>query len=118
MIGTQSSLPRLMLGQGCIFATGVIAVPAEYAGAAESTLSELGISKVMTVSSTYDHRVIQGADSGEFLAWVHKLLAGEEDFYEGVFRALVIPYQPVHFTRDRRPARRSAPARCWSGPPR
>lgn len=103
-IGTVSSLPRLMVGQSSIFATGAIELPAEYQGAAPATLNELGVSKVMTVSSTYDHRVIQGADSGEFLALLHRLLVGEQQFYERIFRDLRIPYQPVRFLRDRRAA--------------
>ncbi|MCC6671725.1 MAG: multifunctional oxoglutarate decarboxylase/oxoglutarate dehydrogenase thiamine pyrophosphate-binding subunit/dihydrolipoyllysine-residue succinyltransferase subunit [Planctomycetes bacterium] len=103
-VGTASSLPRLMAGQSFILATGAIDVPAEFQGAAPSTLSELGVSKVMTVTSTYDHRVIQGADSGEFLALLHQLLTGDQDFYEDVFRSLAIPHTPLRFTRDRRPA--------------
>jgi 2-oxoglutarate dehydrogenase E1 component len=103
-IGTVSSLPRLMLGQGFILATGAIELPAEYQGASAATLNELGLSKVMTVTSTYDHRVIQGADSGELLAWIHRFLVGEEGFYERIFADLRVPYRPVRFLRDRRAA--------------
>jgi len=104
-LGTASSLPRLMAGQSFIFATGAIDVPAEFQGASESTLNELGVSRVMTVTSTYDHRVVQGADSGEFLAQVHAFLTGAEPaFYADVFADLKIPFQPLGFARDRRPA--------------
>src|SRR5690606_36020070 len=102
-IGTVSSLPRLMAGQAFILATGAIDVPAEFQGASESTLDELGVSRVMTISSTYDHRVIQGADSGEFLAVMHALLTGAEPFYEEIFADLEIPFRPLRFARDRRP---------------
>ncbi|MFY9345930.1 MAG: multifunctional oxoglutarate decarboxylase/oxoglutarate dehydrogenase thiamine pyrophosphate-binding subunit/dihydrolipoyllysine-residue succinyltransferase subunit, partial [Planctomycetota bacterium] len=102
-IGTVSSLPRLMSGQSFILATGAIAVPAAYQGAAPATLTELGISRTMVLTSTYDHRVIQGAESGAFLDWMHRLLLGEEGFYEGVFRSLKVPYRPVANAVDRRP---------------
>lgn len=101
-IGTVSSLPRLMVGQAFILATGAIGVPAAYQGAAGSTLDELAVSKVMTLSSTYDHRVIQGAESGRFLAVMHQCLVGEHGFYEEIFRALRLPYRPVQFSVDRR----------------
>ncbi|MEM7203620.1 MAG: multifunctional oxoglutarate decarboxylase/oxoglutarate dehydrogenase thiamine pyrophosphate-binding subunit/dihydrolipoyllysine-residue succinyltransferase subunit [Planctomycetota bacterium] len=102
MIGTVSSLPRLMVGQSFILATGAIAAPAAYEGASPATLSELGISKVMAVTSTYDHRVIQGAESGELLARIHTLLTGEHGFYDQIFAGLKIPHQPLRFLRDRR----------------
>jgi 2-oxoglutarate decarboxylase len=102
-IGTVSSLPRLMSGQAFILATGAITVPGAFHGASPETLTELGVSRVMTVTSTYDHRVIQGAESGLFLDWLHKLLLGEEGFYEHVFRSLKVPYRPVANSVDRRP---------------
>ncbi len=102
-IGTQSSLPRLMSGQAFILATGAIAPPSAFQGAALETLTELGVSRVMTLTSTYDHRVIQGAESGLFLDWMHRLLLGEERFYESVFRSLKVPYRPVQNSVDRRP---------------
>jgi 2-oxoglutarate dehydrogenase E1 component len=102
-IGTVSSLPRLMAGQAFILATGAIAVPAAFHGASPETLTELGVSRVMVLTSTYDHRVIQGAESGQFLDCMHKLLLGEQRFYEGVFRSLVVPYRPVSNSVDRRP---------------
>jgi 2-oxoglutarate dehydrogenase E1 component len=102
-IGTQSSLPRLMSGQAFILATGAITVPGALQGASVEVLTELGVSNVMTLTSTYDHRVIQGAESGQFLDWMYRLLLGEEGFYEGIFRSLKVPYRPVHMVHDRRP---------------
>ena len=101
-IGTVASLPRLMKGQSFILATGAIGVPAAYQAASAQTLNELGVSKVMTLTSTYDHRVIQGADSGEFLKRVHELLNGEHGFYDQVFADLKLPYQPMRMAMDRR----------------
>ncbi|HEY4000462.1 MAG TPA: multifunctional oxoglutarate decarboxylase/oxoglutarate dehydrogenase thiamine pyrophosphate-binding subunit/dihydrolipoyllysine-residue succinyltransferase subunit [Candidatus Xenobia bacterium] len=101
-IGTIASVPRLMAGQGMIVATGGIHLPAEFQAAEAETLASLGVSKVMFVSSTYDHRIIQGAESGMFLAYVERLLLGEEGFYEEVFRSLRIPYRPLGWQRDRR----------------
>ena len=102
-IGTVSSLPRLMVGQSFIMATGAITVPGAFQGAAAETLTELGVSQVMTLTSTYDHRVIQGAESGQFLDWIHRLLLGEERFYEQIFASLRVPYRPVQNSVDRRP---------------
>ena len=102
-IGTVSSLPRLMTGQSFIMATGAITVPGAFQGAAAETLTELGVSRVMTLTSTYDHRVIQGAESGQFLDWMHKLLLGDENFYDEIFRSMRVPYQPVRNSVDRRP---------------
>src|SRR4051812_10039459 len=87
-LGTVASVPRLMSGQGSIIAVGAIGYPAEFSSAAEDRLVELGISKVMTVTSTYDHRIIQGAESGAFLGIVDRLLQGEEGFYDQVARSL------------------------------
>src|SRR5262245_28694931 len=102
-IGTQSSLPRLMAGQSFILATGAITEPAAFLGSSAAALTELGIGRVMVLTSTYDHRVIQGAESGQFLDWMQRLLNGEEGFYEAVFRSLKVPYRPVHMAQDRRP---------------
>ncbi|MFK7742623.1 MAG: multifunctional oxoglutarate decarboxylase/oxoglutarate dehydrogenase thiamine pyrophosphate-binding subunit/dihydrolipoyllysine-residue succinyltransferase subunit [Planctomycetota bacterium] len=102
-IGTVSSLPRLMTGQSFIMATGAIQVPGAFQGAAAETLTELGVSKCMTLTSTYDHRVIQGAESGQYLDWMHKLLLGEEEFYDKIFRSINVPYLPVRNSTDRRP---------------
>jgi 2-oxoglutarate dehydrogenase E1 component len=101
-IGTISSLPRLMKGQSFILATGAIGLPAAYIGASPQTLTEIAVSKVMTVTNTYDHRVIQGADSGQFLAVMHELLNGEHGFYDRIFADLKIPYQPMRMAADRR----------------
>ncbi|HJE59226.1 MAG TPA: multifunctional oxoglutarate decarboxylase/oxoglutarate dehydrogenase thiamine pyrophosphate-binding subunit/dihydrolipoyllysine-residue succinyltransferase subunit, partial [Nocardiopsis listeri] len=99
-IGTVHSVPRLMPGQGTILAVGAMEYPAEFQGASQDTLSELGISKVMTITSTYDHRIIQGAQSGEFLRRIHQLLLGEDGFYDEIFNALRIPYEPVRWVQD------------------
>jgi len=87
-IGTVASVPRLMKGQGTIIATGAIGYPPEFTSIAESGLRQLGVSKVMTMTSTYDHRVIQGAESGEFLRRIDELLAGGDGFYESVFESM------------------------------
>ena len=102
-IGTIHSVPRLMPGQGLIVATGAIDYPPEYQAADPRTIARLGISKVMTVTSTYDHRVIQGAESGMFLQALHKLLLGEEDFYDELFASMKIPYHPARLRRDINP---------------
>ncbi len=102
-LGTVHSVPRLMPGQGVIVGVGAIGYPAEYHGADPGMLAELGVSKVLTLTSTYDHRVIQGADSGLFLDQVDQLLRGGHRFYEGVFRSFGIPYEPVRWRPDVNP---------------
>ncbi|MEW6155585.1 MAG: multifunctional oxoglutarate decarboxylase/oxoglutarate dehydrogenase thiamine pyrophosphate-binding subunit/dihydrolipoyllysine-residue succinyltransferase subunit [Actinomycetota bacterium] len=102
-LGTVASVPRLMPGQGVIVGVGALAYPAEYHGADPSRLADLGLSKVMTLTSTYDHRVIQGAESGLFLARAHELLMGADDFYGEVFRSMGVPYEPVQWRPDRNP---------------
>ncbi|HET6910276.1 MAG TPA: multifunctional oxoglutarate decarboxylase/oxoglutarate dehydrogenase thiamine pyrophosphate-binding subunit/dihydrolipoyllysine-residue succinyltransferase subunit, partial [Mycobacteriales bacterium] len=99
-IGTVHSVPRLMSGQGAIVGVGAMEYPAEYQGASEETLARLAVSKVMTLTSTYDHRIIQGAESGDFLRRMHQLLLGEDDFYDEIFRSLRIPYEPVRWVTD------------------
>ena len=99
-IGTVHSVPRLMPGQGCIIGAGAMDYPAEYSGANPETLARLGISKTMTLTSTYDHRIIQGAQSGDFLRRIHQLLLGEDRFYDEIFEALRIPYEPVRWVQD------------------
>ncbi|MGH2978136.1 MAG: multifunctional oxoglutarate decarboxylase/oxoglutarate dehydrogenase thiamine pyrophosphate-binding subunit/dihydrolipoyllysine-residue succinyltransferase subunit, partial [Solirubrobacterales bacterium] len=96
-IGTVASVPRLMPGQGCIVATGAITLPPGVRGMEKSRIAELGVSKVMTMTSTYDHRVIQGAESGAFLGRIEELLQGADGFYEQVFRSfgLETPAAPV-----------------------
>ncbi len=105
-IGTVQSVPRLMPGQGVIVGVGNIDYPAEFQGADETNLNALGVSKVVTVTSTYDHRIIQGAESGLFLKRVHELLLGEHGFYDDVFRSLEIPYQAVQWASDVSPMNR------------
>lgn len=99
-IGTVHSVPRLMPGQGVIVGVGAMDYPAEFQGASPSTLAELGISKVLTLTSTYDHRIIQGAQSGEFLRIVHRKLLGEDGFYDRIFTSLRVPYEPVRWQVD------------------
>jgi multifunctional 2-oxoglutarate metabolism enzyme len=99
-IGTEHSVPRLVAGQGCIIGVGAMEYPAAYQGASEETVARLAISKTVTLTSTYDHRIIQGAQSGEFLRVMHRLLLGEDGFYDEVFQALHIPYEPVRWVRD------------------
>jgi len=105
-IGTVQSVPRLMPGQGVIVGVGSIDWPPEFQGADERTMAELGVSKVVTITSTYDHRIIQGAESGTFLKYLHELLLGEHDFYHDVFRSLGVPYEEVKWRQDRSPVNR------------
>ena len=107
-IGTLQSVPRLMPGQGLIVGVGSIAFPTEFQAADLSKLAELGVSKVITLTSTYDHRIIQGAESGMFLKKVHELLLGEDDFYVDVFRSLDVPYEAVKWRRDVNPMDRDS----------
>ncbi|MCX4697954.1 multifunctional oxoglutarate decarboxylase/oxoglutarate dehydrogenase thiamine pyrophosphate-binding subunit/dihydrolipoyllysine-residue succinyltransferase subunit [Streptomyces sp. NBC_01352] len=99
-LGTVHSVPRLMPGQSVIMGVGSMDYPAEFQGTSQDTLNKLGISKVMTLTSTYDHRVIQGAASGEFLRIVANLLLGENGFYDEIFESLRIPYEPVRWLKD------------------
>lgn len=99
-IGTVHSVPRLMSGQGCILGVGAMDYPAEWRGASAESISRNAISKTLTLTSTYDHRIIQGAQSGEFLRRIEQLLLGEENFYGEVFRSLRIPYEPIRWAHD------------------
>ena len=99
-IGTSHSVPRLMSGQGAIIGVGAMNYPPEWQGASVETIARNAVSKVMTLTSTYDHRVIQGAQSGDFLRRIHALLIGEEGFYDSIFRALRIPYEPIRWAPD------------------
>ncbi len=103
MIGTVQSVPRLMANQAAIIGVGALDIPAEWKGADPGTLAEIGIGKVLTLTSTYDHRVIQGAESGEFLRRIEQLLLGEDGFYEDVFRSMGVPYVPVEWRADAKP---------------
>jgi multifunctional 2-oxoglutarate metabolism enzyme len=98
-IGTVHSVPRLMRGQGAIIGVGAMEYPAEFQGASEERIAELGVGKLVTFTSTYDHRIIQGAESGDFLRTVHELLLAD-DFYDEIFRELGIPYEPVRWRTD------------------
>ncbi|MGH3693083.1 MAG: multifunctional oxoglutarate decarboxylase/oxoglutarate dehydrogenase thiamine pyrophosphate-binding subunit/dihydrolipoyllysine-residue succinyltransferase subunit [Pseudonocardiaceae bacterium] len=99
-IGTNHSVPRLMSGQGTIIGVGTMEYPAAFQGASEGTLTEMAISKIITLTSTYDHRIIQGAESGEFLRRIHQLILGEDGFYDDLFTSLRIPYEPVRWVQD------------------
>ncbi|MFC9764948.1 multifunctional oxoglutarate decarboxylase/oxoglutarate dehydrogenase thiamine pyrophosphate-binding subunit/dihydrolipoyllysine-residue succinyltransferase subunit [Rhodococcus jostii] len=98
-IGTVHSVPRLMNGQGAIIGAGAMEYPAEFQGASDERLAEIGVGKLMTLTSTYDHRIIQGAESGDFLRTIHNLLISDE-FYDEIFHALHIPYEPVRWRKD------------------
>jgi 2-oxoglutarate decarboxylase len=99
-VGTMASIPRLMTGQGAIVAVGAMDYSPDFRGVAPETQSALGISKVMTVTCTYDHRIIQGAESGAFLGSLQALLDGEKDFYVDLFHSLAIPYKPIKWETD------------------
>ncbi|OKH69484.1 alpha-ketoglutarate decarboxylase [Mycobacterium sp. SWH-M3] len=98
-IGTVHSVPRLMAGQGAIIGAGAMEYPAEFQGASEERINEVGIGKLITLTSTYDHRIIQGAESGDFLRTIHQLLLDDE-FFDEIFRELGIPYEPVRWRTD------------------
>ena len=99
-IGTVHSVPRLMAGQGAIIGVGSLDYPAEWQGASQETLNRNAVSKILTLTSTYDHRIIQGAQSGDFLRIVNALLLGENGFYDEIFESLRIPYEPVRWVQD------------------
>ncbi|HEX3564953.1 MAG TPA: 2-oxo acid dehydrogenase subunit E2, partial [Acidimicrobiales bacterium] len=99
-LGTVQSVPRLMPGQGVIVGVGALWVPAGFEAADPRALADLGVGKTVTLTSTYDHRIIQGAESGLFLAYVAECLLGQHNFYDEVFTALEIPYEPVRWHRD------------------
>ena len=99
-LGTNHSVPRLMSGQGTIVGVGAMEYPASFQGASDERLAELGVSKIITLTSTYDHRIIQGAESGDFLRRVHQLLLGEDQFYDEIFTALRVPYEPIRWVQD------------------
>ncbi|GLY64518.1 multifunctional oxoglutarate decarboxylase/oxoglutarate dehydrogenase thiamine pyrophosphate-binding subunit/dihydrolipoyllysine-residue succinyltransferase subunit [Amycolatopsis taiwanensis] len=99
-IGTNHSVPRLQAGQGAIIGVGAMQYPSAFEGSSEKTLVDLGISKIMTLTSTYDHRIIQGAESGEYLKRIHELLLGGDGFYDDIFTSLRLPYEPVRWVKD------------------
>ncbi|MYG94748.1 MAG: multifunctional oxoglutarate decarboxylase/oxoglutarate dehydrogenase thiamine pyrophosphate-binding subunit/dihydrolipoyllysine-residue succinyltransferase subunit [Acidimicrobiia bacterium] len=106
ILGTVQSVPRLMPGQGVIVGVGTIDYPTAYQAADSRTLADLGISKVITISSTYDHRIIQGAESGMFLGAIHQLLLGQHNFYKNIFQALGVPYEAERWRTDILPLNR------------
>jgi 2-oxoglutarate dehydrogenase E1 component len=99
-IGTVHSVPRLMPGQGVIIGVGAMDYPAEWQGASEDAIARSAVSKILTLTSTYDHRVIQGAQSGDFLRRVHNFLLGGDGFYDEIFQSLRIPYAPIRWAQD------------------
>jgi 2-oxoglutarate decarboxylase len=99
-LGTNHSVPRLMQGQGTIVGVGAMEYPAAFQGASDERLAEFGVSKIITLTSTYDHRIIQGAESGDFLRRVHQLLLGEDGFFDDIFTSLRVPYEPVRWVQD------------------
>ena len=102
-LGTVQSVPRLMPGQGVIVGVGTIDYPTAFRAADPAALADMGISKTVTITSTYDHRIIQGAESGLFLKKVHELLLGEDDFYVDIFRSFNVPYEAVKWRKDINP---------------
>lgn len=107
MMGTIMSVPRLMNGQGMIIASGSIDFPVEFSAVKPDKLTELAISKVVSITNTYDHRIIQGAESAEFLRYMHQLLLGEYRFYDQIFASLRIPFSPVKWEIDSSDIRKS-----------
>ncbi|WP_020496326.1 multifunctional oxoglutarate decarboxylase/oxoglutarate dehydrogenase thiamine pyrophosphate-binding subunit/dihydrolipoyllysine-residue succinyltransferase subunit [Sciscionella marina] len=99
-IGTNHSVPRLSVGQGAIIGVGAMEYPAHFQGSSEKALVEMGVSKIITLTSTYDHRIIQGAESGEYLKLIHELLLGGDNFYDDIFTSLRLPYEPVRWVQD------------------
>jgi 2-oxoglutarate decarboxylase len=98
-IGTVHSVPRLMAGQGAIIGVGAMEYPAEFQGASAARIAELGIGKLITLTSTYDHRIVQGAESGDFLRVIHEMVLSD-GFWDEIFRELGIPYVPVRWRPD------------------
>ncbi|MEV0245284.1 multifunctional oxoglutarate decarboxylase/oxoglutarate dehydrogenase thiamine pyrophosphate-binding subunit/dihydrolipoyllysine-residue succinyltransferase subunit [Nocardia sp. NPDC050712] len=98
-IGTVHSVPRLMPGQGAIIGAGAMEYPAEFQGMSDERIADIGVGKLMTLTSTYDHRIIQGAESGDFLRTIHNLLISD-DFYDEIFHGLGVPYEPVRWRKD------------------
>ncbi|MEY5144971.1 MAG: hypothetical protein RL745_338 [Actinomycetota bacterium] len=99
-IGTVHSVPRLMAGQSAIVGVGAMEYPAQWQGASAETLTRHAVSQILTLTSTYDHRIIQGAQSGEFLRLIHQYLIGDDGFYDEIFSALRIPYMPIRWASD------------------
>ncbi|MFA7625814.1 MAG: multifunctional oxoglutarate decarboxylase/oxoglutarate dehydrogenase thiamine pyrophosphate-binding subunit/dihydrolipoyllysine-residue succinyltransferase subunit [Candidatus Kapaibacterium sp.] len=100
MIGTSLSNPRLFRGQGLVVSAGNIDYPTEFQAVRPDVLTKLAVSKVVTITGTYDHRIIQGAESAEFLAYMNRLLLGDDQFYEQIFYSLRIPFEPIKWQKD------------------
>ncbi|AFM07152.1 multifunctional oxoglutarate decarboxylase/oxoglutarate dehydrogenase thiamine pyrophosphate-binding subunit/dihydrolipoyllysine-residue succinyltransferase subunit [Corynebacterium pseudotuberculosis] len=98
-IGTRHSVPRLTQGQGAIIGVGSMDYPAEFAGASQDRLADLGVGKLVTITSTYDHRIIQGAESGEFLRTLSQLFI-DDAFWDSIFESVGIPYSPMRWAQD------------------
>ncbi|MDU0478324.1 multifunctional oxoglutarate decarboxylase/oxoglutarate dehydrogenase thiamine pyrophosphate-binding subunit/dihydrolipoyllysine-residue succinyltransferase subunit [Staphylococcus chromogenes] len=98
-IGTRHSVPRLTKGQGTIIGVGSMDYPAEFQGASEDRLADLGVGKLVTITSTYDHRIIQGAESGEFLRTMSQLLI-DDTFWDHIFETMGVPYTPIRWAQD------------------
>lgn len=105
IVGTSHSVPRLMSGQALIVGVGAVAYPADRQGSNLDYLADVGVSKVLTLSSTYDHRVIQGADSGRLLARIAKLLTEDDQFYDEIFASVGVRHTPARWAID-----------DWAGP--
>ncbi len=103
-LGTVQSVPRLMPGQGAIFGVGALSWPAGFEAADPRALADLGVGKVLTLTSTYDHRIIQGAESGLFLKYVAECLTGGHEFYDEIFASLGVPYEPARWANDLNPS--------------
>ncbi len=99
-LGTVQSVPRLMPGQGAIIGVGALGYPPGFEAADPSVIAQLGLGKVVTLTSTYDHRIIQGAESGLFLGRVAALLTGADGFYDALFESMGVPYEPVRWKKD------------------
>ncbi|MFE9578227.1 multifunctional oxoglutarate decarboxylase/oxoglutarate dehydrogenase thiamine pyrophosphate-binding subunit/dihydrolipoyllysine-residue succinyltransferase subunit [Nocardia sp. NPDC006044] len=98
-IGTVHSVPRLMPAQGAIIGAGAMEYPAEFQGMSDERIADIGVGKLITLTSTYDHRIIQGAESGDFLRTIHQMLISDE-FYDEIFHGLGVPYEPVRWRKD------------------
>jgi multifunctional 2-oxoglutarate metabolism enzyme len=94
-VGTVASVPRLMAGQSAIIAVGAIGRPPGLTGMDENSARELGVAPVMTLTSTYDHRLIQGVESGTLLRRIEQLLAGADRFYEVIAEGLGVQLPPL-----------------------
>lgn len=98
-IGTRHSIARLTKGSGSIIGVGSMDYPAEFAGTSADRLADLGVGRLVTLTSTYDHRVIQGAESGEFLRTIGQLIL-DDAFWDELFESLGVPYQPFRWAAD------------------